>query len=238
MKSPITKLVFILLISSTLIGTNHAHEEHGIEGEASIVYDIIESNNATNTWYDSVSNISRLYHVENGTQMNITISNVEDPQSDISFAIGSLTIVNVPDADAEEVFSFGYYQIPATFGFVANTSWTATKFEMDKIDFYDLNFTFPHLQYLGGEVDTTLIEFKDTFQTSRLIYDETTGILLEAHSVVLGFQLSILINSINGDPNFHQVSTTSNSTDETPIFSPIILLLTIFFFSLYDRTKR
>jgi hypothetical protein len=236
-KSPINKLILILLVTATFFGNSLAHENHGITGEVVIVYDVIQSNNATNIWYDSVSNFTRLYHIENETQMELVVEDVEDPQSVVSFEIGNLTISRVPDKDAEEVFSYGYWQVPATFGFVANKTWTSTKFEMDKIEFQSLNFSFPHLNYLGGIVDTTLIEFKDIFQTTQLIYDQTSGILLEAHSEVFGFQLSLIIHSINGDTEYHSVSSTISQTSDELQFSNLLIILNSIFIIVIIKTK-
>jgi hypothetical protein len=226
-KSPITKLLLLFIIIGTL-STSNGHSEHSLEGEVEVVYDIIESNNATNIWYDSISNDTQLYHVENGSQMTLTIHDIQDEQTDVSFQIGNLTISNVPDKDAEEVFSYGYWQVPATFGFVANNTWTTTKIAMDNIEFESFNFSLPHLQYLGGEVDAIIVEFKDTFQSTRLIYDDNTGMLLEAHSEVFGFQLSISINSINGDKNYHRVESSSNSSEETLTVNSIIIFAAMF----------
>ncbi|MCE7737286.1 MAG: hypothetical protein GPJ54_20525 [Candidatus Heimdallarchaeota archaeon] len=222
MKSPIN-IVFIFLTILLISTTVDAHEAHTIEGEVDIIYEVTFSNNANNWWWDYSSSQSTPYHVETGTKLNLTISDVSDPQSLMNLSIGNATFLDFPDWEGEEALGMGYYKVPASFGFVANTSWTETKFAMDQSNLESFNFTLPHLDYLGGVVDSVVFEFKDVSQTTTLIYDQSSGILLESTSKVFGFDLSFRIYSINGDQEFHKVAETSSSTDETVIFNPFLI---------------
>ncbi len=226
MKSPINIVfifLFILLISTSTI----AHEANTIEGKVEITYEVTFSNNADNFWWDYSTTQLTPYHVENGSKLNLTISDVSDPQSSMDLSIGNVTFLGFPDWEGEEALAIGYWKVPVSFGFVANTSWTDTKFAMDQSDLQSFNFTLPHLNYLGGAVDSVLFEFQDLSQTTRLIYDQSSGILLESTSKVFGFNLSFRIYSINGDQEFHKSTLSSSSTDDTIIFSPLLLSVTL-----------
>lgn len=214
--------LFILLISNSTI----AHEAHTIEGKVEIMYEVTFSNNADNFWWDYSTAQLTPYHIENGSKLNLTISDVSDPQSSMDLSIGNATFLGFPDWEGEEALAIGYWKVPSSFGFVANTSWTDTKFAMDQGDLESFNFTFPHLDYLGGVVDSVVFEFQDVSQTTRLIYDQATGILLESVSKVFGFNLSFRIYSINGDQEFHKSTVSSSSTDDTTIFNPLLLSIT------------
>lgn len=217
--------LFILLISSSTV----AHEAHTIEGKVEIVYEVTFSNNENNFWFDYSTSQLSTYHIENGTKLNLTISDVSDPQSSMDLSIGNVTFLDFPDWEGEEALAIGYWKVPASFGFVANTSWTNTKFVMDQSDLKSFNFTFPHLNYLGGVIDSVVFEFQDSSQTTRLIYDQSSGILLESVSKVFGFDLSFKINSLNGDKEFHKSTESSSSTDDTTIFNPILVTITLIF---------
>ena len=71
--------------------------------------------------------------------------------------------------------------------------------------------------------DLVIFEFRDIFQTSRLVYEQSTGLLLEATTKVFGFELSFQINSIKGDQEYYKLEESSKSTEETIIFSPILI---------------
>lgn len=211
-----------------------AHETHTIEGEVNVIYNVTFSNNATNYWYDYSTGLAPTFHVNNETQLTLTIANVSDTQSEMDLSIGNATFLDSPDWEVEEALAIGFYKVPATFGFVANNSWTTTKFAMDQLMLDSFNFSLPHLQYLGGEVDSVVFEFQGDSQITRLIYDQSSGILLEAASTIFGYNLEFKIHSINGDQNFHKLDETSESTDDTTIFNSI-LISTAFFVLVIKR---
>ena len=160
MKSPIFYIVISLLLLFSVSIPIGAHEEHGPEGPTNLVYDVTFSNEADYIWYDSILGEVSTYHVLTNSQVILNVTEISDPQSNYNITIGNVTKINVPDFIGEEALAMGYYSIPKTFGFIANTTWIDSKDALDKVspetsNFQLTTFSFPLETWLGGELHTT-----------------------------------------------------------------------------------
>lgn len=249
MKSPIFIFLFSLLLIFSITTTTVAHEEHGPEGATNLVYNVTFSNNANNVWWDSILGEASDYHIENGTQAILNVTEITDPQSQYNITIGNVTKYNVPDFSGEEVLAIGYYSVANTFGFIANTTWLDSKSALEAIspDFSNFeltNFAFPIENLLGGELHTTLIQFKDNFQSTKLVYEQNSGILLHMNSTAGGFSLSMSIHSINDNPEYYlEINTSTGLTTTTPTtdelsFSNFYILIGMFSLIYFNHLKK
>ncbi|OLS28428.1 MAG: hypothetical protein HeimC2_06470 [Candidatus Heimdallarchaeota archaeon LC_2] len=245
MKSPIFYFIITFLLLFSVTNSIVAHEEHRPEGPTSLIYDVTFSNEANNIWYDSILNEASTYHILNNTQVLLNVTEISDPQSSYDITIGNVTKTDVPDYMVEEVLALGYYSLPRTFGFIANTTWLDTKAALEvfadgNTDFQLTEFSFPRETLLGGELHTTLIEYSDSFQSTSLVYEQESGILLRMNSTAGGFSLSMSIQSINDNTEyyFEEDTTSSTTTDDTPISIFFSLIGVSFLFYLFKRNSK
>ncbi len=184
-------------------------------------YIVEESNNATNIWWDPISMSTVPYNIEQNSTIAVEIVDLNDFNSTMDITIGNITREGITDNEAESALAFGYWKLQGLFGFIANTSWDVVISEFNTLNLTVQSVHETEGNFLGVLIDIVEFTFKDDFQTTTLVYDRLDGILLYASSEVLGFQLTIAIDSINDDTAYFRVDAPFG------IFFAIALLIPV-----------
>lgn len=186
-----------------------------------VQYLVKSTDNQTNTWYNETYH-SFHYKVIKNSEVNVTIDNISNFNSNLTIEIGNLTRTNINDSEADFNLGFGYYKMPYSFGFVANTSWNILESNL-KSYVSKSSFANENSKFLGGSTNVVSIQFQDgTAQNTTLIYNKENGLLLYAKSEIFGFLLELTILSVNNNTLYY---STSSKLDLIFNLFPVLILL-------------
>ncbi|MCY3410527.1 MAG: hypothetical protein INQ03_02715 [Candidatus Heimdallarchaeota archaeon] len=191
----------------------------------SLTYTILEANEGVNTWFNEDYSESWAYEIN---ESSFTVDLNIDDVTTVDLNLGNLTREGISDDEVQTNLALGYWMLSSAFGFHANTSWDAVEEDFLDLDLLEKDFTETDAQYLGGEVETIVIDFKDAYQNTTLVYSKDEGLLLYAKTSVFGFTLDIKISQINGDDTYYSKQ----------VFSPFNFMYGLMAFPILAALKR
>ncbi len=232
--------IFILMLNAV------PHTPVASSNELLVVYDILNDQNATVTWWGDEQ---LKYNFSSEDDLKVKIHDMSDPNTLLDLEIGNLTVYNVTDNLASTNLALGYWKIPAELGFVANSTWNATKQQVSNLNLTVNSYAeYVSDDYFGVSLSVVRIEIQDFYQTSTFVYHKADGLLLSANTTVLGYTLEMKIKSINDKTDYYSNEVTNNPTSSGtssqttpkpsitttnkqalfPVFSLLVLLVPIY----------
>ncbi len=218
--------IFGLLILTVLIsGAIHSEGHEGEDHTLTVIYDIENDQSEAVTWYDNGTSTKYIY--SSSDTLNLTIYNIENPDSQLDIAIGNLTVENVKDSTASSNLVLGYWKIGGELGFIANLSWQETKTKLEGLENVTTSFREnTRSDFLGVSIDVVEIALNDSFQRTSLIYRKSDGLLLSSNTTSFGFTLNFTIHGLI-EGGVLKTVLTSNETTPLPIVGLIVAVAII-----------
>ena len=198
-------------------------------------YDVTSTNNGTDYWYSYVTSTLYTYVVDNNSQLVVDVKDMSNTNSLVNVQIGNLTITDVPDSEAAENLILGYFGLPDAFGFLTSTDWEKAQNDLALQENVTSDVTVSttaryHLQ--TENLRTANITITAGAQQTFLVYDATSGYLLEASSSFFGFFLNFKLGTYN-------INETSNSNSNSLSLSSLgLIAVFIFMTTLKYRIKN
>ena len=235
-------VLFLLISTTTTLSAESYVYGPGNSQIKSVNYLITKTNSsATYYWWDPQTQKLKTYQVQNSTLFNVTFITDGNPPNKgveprIDLELGTLVQKNTTDNTIESNLALGYWKVKEN-GLITNTNISLLNEKYSALlpnITYSLNTS--NSVFLGGTIQTINLFVKDNFQTTFLVYEKTTGLLMKADIVVGNFILSFVIQKINDDSNYFKAPVDVSSQKNLPFVFPSTLLL-LLFVSFYLRKK-
>lgn len=224
MKKPIYLLIPLLFLAC---GIMHPVHINGKSLDNFARYSVESSSNSTNAWFNADYSQSFNYHIEPGSKILVNFTNSADSEQMISITVGNLTRSNISDSEAAENLVLNYYEMKGDLGFLANTSWTKMEQAFNTINFDEMEIETRHRTYLGRTLETERFHFISGGQNTSLIYEQRTGLLVEASTGFSDYQISLVIDATDLIPDYEISDVSTSPISLVMLLGSIMVLMVI-----------
>ena len=234
-KNIIAVLVILGIIANVTISINNANGYLPVEfypGE-SFTWEIDDISNGTNMWWNSTDwSLSAIWQAEVGDEVSFDITDFIEIDSK-NYLVGNLNVGNlsITTNDYDNGFNLALSANPWYGGLISlEPDWSIitpqSPFTADN-NSIQLNYK---TTILGLEINTVKITYTDAFQTSELLYEISTGILISANTTAGMFSLQMHLTSSS-----IPLPTVTAGLPQPGI---ICLLISVTFLVVFSNVKR
>lgn len=195
-----TFIVVLGIISNVAISIDSANGYLPVEfypGE-SFTWEIDDINDGTNMWWNSTDwSLTAIWQAEVSDEINFDITDFIEKDSK-NYLVGNLDIGNlsITTDDYDNGFNLALSANPWYGGLISlEQDWSVLTTQSP----FTGENTSVHLNHkttiLGLEINTVKIIYSDAFQTSELLYEMSTGILISANTTAGMFSIQMHLTS-------------------------------------------